>query len=458
MTKRLCAALLLVLAELANVAHSGGASDVALDEILFLMMSTTNKLTSPFFNWETRAIPSHRTWGHGLRLMYVMEDNELARQRFSRDACVAHRTGDHAFALVKCVGEPPVVLTPRCNGNYYGAEGPCCKFDEAINFVFNSSGLWQSSAGGGAPDGAEPHRHEQPEIKWLVFSDDDMYYRPAPLARLLSETGDPSVPRIFAPDKYYPLYGHEQRCKGVVWTSWMQPIFLNRAAVEQLAPAAAKFGTVATCAAFKVTHDVGVGVVVWMYGMTKHMIPNYADNSELRLIKNSSLMVHGVRDDPKHLNFSTVHAHFARHGDAPADIRFFPQPKREVALHGYNTTAHARRHPLAALREPGAPYHPFTPDDCESEQRLLNASWSLAAAEAEAAAAQAAVAEARGGAAATRAAHAAVRHRRDRRRLSFGGGGDPSLADADADADADDASPDHCHGHAWCMGASRLGV
>ena len=102
---------LLAVASLARAA-------VAPHEILFVVMSTTNTLKNPFFNWESRALPAHRTWARGARLLFVMEYNELSRERFARPGCRAHRTRDRAFALVKCAGEPPVVLTKQCGGEY----------------------------------------------------------------------------------------------------------------------------------------------------------------------------------------------------------------------------------------------------------------------------------------------------------------------------------------------------
>ena len=91
-----------------------------------------------------------------------------------------------------------------------------------------------------------------------------------------------------------------------------QPLALSAGALPAVSRATSARGAAATCRAFGVTHDVGVGVLLWMFNLTKHMLPNYADNSwpPERYLRPETLMVHGVRADSKHANFSAVHAYF----------------------------------------------------------------------------------------------------------------------------------------------------
>ena len=62
-------------------------------------------------------------------------------------------------------------------------------------------------------------------------------------------------------------------------TSSTQPLALSAGALPAVSRATSARGAAATCRAFGVTHDVGVGVLLWMFNLTKHMLPNYADNS-----------------------------------------------------------------------------------------------------------------------------------------------------------------------------------
>ena len=103
---------LLAVASLARAA-------VAPHEILFVVMSTTNTLKNPFFNWESRALPAHRTCqlftihAHTNRsqLVRVWGGAPAAPAAICNYVCISHpttsTTRDHSL--------PPPTRT-RCSG------------------------------------------------------------------------------------------------------------------------------------------------------------------------------------------------------------------------------------------------------------------------------------------------------------------------------------------------------
>ncbi len=60
------------------------------------------------------------------------------------------------------------MLSRKCTNEYYGAAGPCCKFDDAFNYLLN--------------DRADL----APKIKYALHGDDDTFFRPDQVLKWLA--------------------------------------------------------------------------------------------------------------------------------------------------------------------------------------------------------------------------------------------------------------------------------
>ena len=64
------------------------------------------------------------------------------------------------YTTFDCHNEPTYLMSRNCDNRYYGAAGPCCKVDDALNFISNVR--------------TELFSH----TKFILHGDDDMYWRP----------------------------------------------------------------------------------------------------------------------------------------------------------------------------------------------------------------------------------------------------------------------------------------
>lgn len=156
-------------------------------------------------------------------------------------------------------------MTRNCTNQYYGALGPCCKVDDAINYLVN--------------DRADLFA----KIKFVLHSDDDEYWRADEILRWLSaleRSGVNHLPIIGNNEAYrrndrYTRHGvwSWDNCKEIITAGWYQPMMLNSAALRVLAAPSANYGLKKMCRAFDVTHDVGMGPYAWMLGLNHIVIP-----------------------------------------------------------------------------------------------------------------------------------------------------------------------------------------
>ena len=63
------------------------------------------------------------------------------------------------YTSFDCPNEPTFILSRNCTNEYYGANGPCCKVDDGINYLVND----------------RPKLFEH--IKFILHCDDDEYWR-----------------------------------------------------------------------------------------------------------------------------------------------------------------------------------------------------------------------------------------------------------------------------------------
>jgi hypothetical protein len=167
------------------------------------------------------------------------------------------------YTSFDCPNEPTFILSRSCTNEYYGANGPCCKVDDGINYLVND----------------RPKLFEH--IKFILHCDDDEYWRADQTLKWLAAVqnsginhfpiianGDPYTLRPLNPG----LWGWDN-CKEVKAGGWYQPMMINHAALEKMGRAVKAYGLKATCKGFDVTHDVGVGPFAWQLGLNHIFIP-----------------------------------------------------------------------------------------------------------------------------------------------------------------------------------------
>jgi hypothetical protein len=194
------------------------------------------------------------------------------------------------FTTFDCHNEPTYLLSRTCTEDYYGANGPCCKVDVAINYLVNHN--------------TELFSH----IKFMMHSDDDMYYRPDQLLKwlaLVDNSGANEYPLIanlqYGDDNHKGVW-HIKGCDEVRTTGWYQPAMLNHKLLERMGVASAAYGLKDTCAGFDVTHDVGLGIFAWMFGPYHIKIPNTEPNGDhqgYKIFKPDQLAVHCIKHGNK---------------------------------------------------------------------------------------------------------------------------------------------------------------
>jgi len=186
----------------------------------------------------------------------------------------------------KCQNEPIYVLSRTCTDEYYGAAGPCCKVDVALNWLVNIQ--------------TELFSH----IKFLLHCDDDMYWRPLQTLRWLASvqnSGANMYPLVAnAKDADVNSHGvwHIENCKEIHTSGWYQPLMLNHIALQMIGPAAAAYGVRDTCTAFDVTHDVGIGIFFWLYGLFHIQMPFTGINPShkgVALLKPTDMAMHCIK-------------------------------------------------------------------------------------------------------------------------------------------------------------------
>jgi len=200
-----------------------------------------------------------------------------------------------SYTSFKCAGEPTYILSRNCTKDYYGAAGPCCKVDDAINYIVNER-----------PD---VFKH----LKFMLHSDDDEYWRPDQVMRWLSSvhhSGINHFPIIANNEIYSRSDRHLKRglwswdnCKEIRVGGWYQPMMINHAALTIIGRVAAQYGLRSVCKAFDVTHDVGMGPFAWMLGLNHITIPglgrdNMGKSTPLQSIWRKKLAVHAVKHYP----------------------------------------------------------------------------------------------------------------------------------------------------------------
>ena len=172
------------------------------------------------------------------------------------------------YTTFACHNEPLYLLSRTCTDDYYGAAGPCCKVDDAINYLVNIR--------------IELFAH----TKFVLHCDDDMYWRVDQVLRWLAAVDKsganeyPLIANLDPGDENNKGVWMIEGCKEVQTTGWYQPAMLNHALLRRMAAGTAAYAIKDTCKAFDVTHDIGLGVFAWMLGALHLQMPSTNSNGD----------------------------------------------------------------------------------------------------------------------------------------------------------------------------------
>ncbi len=182
--------------------------------------------------------------------------------RYSLRHC--HVTEYAHYTTFACHNEPVYLLSRNCTNEYYGAAGPCCKVDDAFNFLVNDN----------------PKLFRQ--IKYVLHGDDDTYFRPDAVLDWLShveKAGVSDFPMVGNSNPGHPEHnkGHwhikDGTCTEIQACGWFQPLMINHKALEILAHPVSKYAITDTCKKFDMTHDAGLEIFFWIFSFYHIYIP-----------------------------------------------------------------------------------------------------------------------------------------------------------------------------------------
>ena len=164
------------------------------------------------------------------------------------------------FTSFDCHNEPTYVLSRKCIPSRGGGPGPCCKVDELFTYLM--------------VDRPDVYSH----IKYAIHGDDDNFMRVDQLMMFLArleKIGLSTIPIVgnsILGEYQEHVYG-TKGCTEIHSMGWYQPLIINRAAMERMRVAFSSYGVWETCDNFHVTHDVGLGPFLWLFGVYHLRIP-----------------------------------------------------------------------------------------------------------------------------------------------------------------------------------------
>lgn len=246
------------------------------------------------------------TWGrHFPKLVFVLGGNGTEEVSLGRHGHAVTLDNDTELQVncrvTDATSRPQLVEHSMCDGfevlrfmqctnDYYGTRGPCCRCQESMRWILE----------------------HDPDIEWYAFSDDDVYFRGAALTAMLSGLSKPTPVAVsggrnlrgFAPGLFTWLKrkGCDSENLCVFAFPWMQPALFNAAALrERYRPAIESNGLMRVCEAFRVTHDVGLGILNWMT-QTPTIVLGHVYSGNVQRVRGGHktsfaqlITIHGVR-------------------------------------------------------------------------------------------------------------------------------------------------------------------
>lgn len=195
------------------------------------------------------------------------------------------------YTIFECHNEVNYLLTRHCTQEYYVFRGPCCKIDEAFDYLTN----------------------ENPElfaaIKWVIQTDDDTFVRADETMRFLAaveNSGIGHLPLVGNGDKTnsgevkYRGMWHIEGCKEIDSGGWYQPWIINHAALDRMRLASKHHGLMDFCGSFDLSQDVGIGGYVWLFQPYHIQFPGVVVNGRhegATVFRPDQLAVHAIKLD-----------------------------------------------------------------------------------------------------------------------------------------------------------------
>ena len=278
-------------------------------EHLRIAMVTFSHLKSPD-RFENLLFPSLETWmTTGTYFVVLTNQWRDAYQKLCDSRRLSNATSD-------CSRMEAIFVD--CPEGAFG-ESPCCKQEKGLTSL--------------SPD----------DWDWIVFFDDDMYFRMEAVERYLRNF-DPLQLLLATPAgksaKELGMFGYLGRRQSPYLCStdqayrypWGQPVIYSQAAFRMLLPGFRAGGLVRQCLEFNVTHDAGNPIVHWMYQIPDvtfkfHM---FADHK----ISREALAIHGITRYRAAFNRS-----YSMH-----DIHGYVQEQKRVTIKKYMLQVHDERH------------------------------------------------------------------------------------------------------------------
>lgn len=156
-----------------------------------------------------------------------------------------------------CQNEPVVLMTRICTKNPSTSDGICCKVDELIRYltIFRK----------------ELYIH----TKYVLFADDDSYFRVDMVLRWLSYVEHANISHI-------PLIANTNRgekstrgCKIVETYGWYGQTMMNKAAIKKYISVPSQYPLIEVCKSWNIAQDIALGVYGWMLELWNINLPGY---------------------------------------------------------------------------------------------------------------------------------------------------------------------------------------
>lgn len=277
-----------------------------------------------------RAVAARLTWARHVSFFYIVTGNGPAERMIlsnptsscSNLTTLYKNMIPHGrFEMYECGTEVKVLVLhlPHCNGEAWGPNAACCRCQGAMTFYYDMHHYYQlqsmssnpfSSSNNSGVSNSSSHLYEISNRNhhnkhnsnnnnnrilshhypnWMTFSDDDYYVRMTYLESVLSNPRTPSTglyvvhgagggDEVITPGGSLPpirktgygswLFNHNCSVPCTHRMPWLSWAGFSIGAVRHLEPSLRRNELVGLCTRWGITHDVGLGVYVWMNDLT----------------------------------------------------------------------------------------------------------------------------------------------------------------------------------------------
>lgn len=272
---------------------------------IFLLGSMNNAVdlgypvpdNNEYTDYYDRSRVARLTWASHVKHFYMVTGEGEAERLIlgNESACTNLTLKFRSFThnnkqeMYKC-GPVMVLHFPHCNGDSWGPDGPCCRCQNAMKFfldMHNYMSVQQIKSG-----------ETMSYPNWFIFSDDDYYMRVHYLQTVLENAAThPSHPyaivayntQVFSTPamnghkaidrvgKGMALFNSNCSVPCIHRIQWAGFGGFSIGALKQLKTSIESDELVSVCHLWSLTHDVGLGMYMWMKGLDGILI--HEDNS-----------------------------------------------------------------------------------------------------------------------------------------------------------------------------------